>query len=280
MPLFYGKLHALTVVAILTEPRVAKAEWFRSQESDGPSITAAAGPGGPRRAVAGAAARRDSGSGPVETPYMDYTRPSQYDLSRSDGETMSTSEEVKTPTLGLDVGDSPSRQHSVPAHAHAQGARRRIQRPRQPQPISVYAPVNPTCAHCHMPWLPSDLDTPVSMAYLDSPTSTSEKGEYGVSGKEQGGGRGYFDVRGGHARQQQQQQYQMQQAAVGLGRPVRAGPGGAQGRARGGGEGEGEVGEVAAVPVLNRDGGIRPRQFSLAEMLSDDSSNPNGGPGR
>jgi hypothetical protein len=233
MPLFYGKLHALTVLAILTEPRVAKAEYFKSQSSGGPSAAGGAGVG--------------SSEGPVETPHMDFTRPSQYSAGASKGGS-SGMDNPQTPSLtgsgGSTSVNAPRSGESPDGSDNAlhRGARRRTRRGQYPQP--AYAPVNPRCAHCQMPWLPSDLDTPLS--YLE--VSISEKGGEGGGGEGsprlEFGEKGYFAYGAGGAPR-----------AIGMGHP------GAP-RLQGGRD-------VVAVPVLHRDGGERPRQLSLAEMLSD-----------
>lgn len=140
--MFYGKLHALTVVCILTEPRVAKSRWYKSQESDPSTI-----PSGPD----GAARERE-----VKTPHMDYTRPSQY-------------------------GDS----LAPPTGSHTSNT---AIKPKQ------YSPAFPACAHCHAPWLPSDMDTeldangqPVASASASATASrTSGSGTVGGSVRQRG----------------------------------------------------------------------------------------------
>ena len=314
MPLFYGKLHALTVLAILTEPRVARAEWFKSQESGRPSASVVA----PAGAGAGVGRRPGSSAGPVETPYMDYTRPSQYNAPRSgddgrrcscdgcysgtsgDGSGSGDGSELRTPSIGAcgkdqvgaDIGldEKGFRSEGRPAHAACcrspassgdmGSARRRQphhhqhqhQQPRHNphdahrhthQRQTAYIPANPRCAHCHMPWLPSDLDTPLSYLSVqiddkDQPMHESPGSLYTYGEKEKDG---YFGARAAR----RESGIRGQQRGLGMGHPHSQCETGAR------------AGEVARVPVLPRtayghDEGqdeVRPRQLSLAEMLSD-----------
>lgn len=91
LPLAYGKFHALTVLCILAEPRIAQDRWHRDNESSG----------------------NPSGSAQqARTPHMDYSRPSQFNAAgesssrRRRHSTSSTrGEYIFTPRLPFDGDD-------------------------------------------------------------------------------------------------------------------------------------------------------------------------------
>ncbi|KAI9636423.1 uncharacterized protein MKK02DRAFT_45130 [Dioszegia hungarica] len=85
LPLAYGKLHALTVLCVLTEPRLAHSKWHKDNE---------AGPSGA------------TGAGPVPTPHMDYTQ------------------RTGTPSIGSDNVRRRQRRFSASSAEEAYGRRR------------------------------------------------------------------------------------------------------------------------------------------------------------